>query len=226
MNEASGPAGEREAMVREQIAARGVKAPAVLAALREVPREAFVPEHLRGQAYEDSPLPIGIGQTISQPYIVALMLEAAALKPGDRVLDVGAGSGYACAVASRIVSRVIAIERLRQLADAAAERLHRLGYDNVEVHCGDGSAGWPDAAPYDAILVAASGPRLPRALLDQLAPGGRLVMPVGAGGAIQQLVKVTRIGGGRFREEDLGGVAFVPLIGAQAWQPPGSEREA
>jgi protein-L-isoaspartate(D-aspartate) O-methyltransferase len=207
----------REAMVASHIEARGVRDPAVLAALRQVPREEFIAPGLRYRAYDDSPLPIEDGQTISQPYIVALMLEAAALGPADRVLEIGAGSGYASAAASLIAARVVAIERHAGLAASAAERLARLGFAKVEVHHADGSGGWPDAAPYDAILVAASGPRVPAALRDQLAVGGRLVMPVGSSSWHQRLVRVTRRGDDAFDEEDLGGVVFVPLVGEHGW---------
>ena len=208
---------QRKRMVEEQLAPRGIRDPGVLAAMGRVPREGFVPESLQTRAYADSPLPIGQGQTISQPYIVALMLEAAALSRADRVLEVGAGSGYASAVASLLVARVDAIERHALLAAEAAARLAALGFANVQVHCADGSAGWPAAAPFDAILVAAGGPRVPQALKRQLAPGGRLVMPVGSAGFDQRLLKLTRIGEDAFREEDLGGVVFVPLIGAEGW---------
>ena len=204
-------------MVERQLAARDIVDPRVLDAMRSVPRECFVPESLRHHAYADRPLPIEAGQTISQPYIVALMIEAAALGPGDRALEVGAGSGYATAVMSRLAREVIGIERHRVLADSAAERLRRLGCRNAEVLCADGSAGCPDRAPFDAILVAASGPRVPEALVAQLAPGGRLVMPVGGEQFAQQLVKVTRRANDELDEEDLGGVAFVPLIGTQGW---------
>jgi protein-L-isoaspartate(D-aspartate) O-methyltransferase len=207
-------AARRRAMVERQIAARGIADPALLAAFGAVPRHAFVAEALRDEAYDDAPLPIEDGQTISQPYIVALMLQAARLQPGDRMLEVGAGSGYASAVASRLVAHVDAVERHPRLADAARKRLARLGFANVDVHCGDGSAGWPAAAPFDAIVVAAAGPRVPDALRAQLAPGGRLVMPTGSG--VQRLVLVTRTGTG-FRDEDLGGVMFVPLVGSEGW---------
>ncbi len=210
-------AARRDAMVALQIAGRGVSDPAVLDAMRRVPREDFVAADLRERAYDDTPLPIEQGQTISQPYIVALMLEAGAIRPGDRVLEIGAGSGYACAVAGLIARHVDAIERLAGLAESARERLARLGYANVAVHCADGSGGWPQGAPFDVILVAAGGPRVPDVLREQLAVGGRLVMPIGASGYDQRLVKLTRLSEHDFREADLGGVAFVPLIGAHGW---------
>ena len=206
----------RRDMVERQIAGRGITDPHVLAAMGEVPREAFVPAELAGSAYDDSPLPIGAGQTISQPYVVALMIEAAGVGPGDRVLEIGAGSGYAAAILSRIAGRVHAIERHRALADGARERLARLGYDNVTIRCGDGSHGWPEEALFDAILVAAGSPAIPQPLCAQLAMGGRLVVPVGAA-EVQRLTRVTRRGEGRFETQDLGGVRFVPLIGAHGW---------
>jgi len=210
-------ADERRAMVEAQIAARGIRDEALLAAMREVPRHAFVSAALQREAYDDTPLPIEDGQTISQPYIVALMLEAARLGGAARVLEVGAGSGYASAIASRLAAHVDAIERHPRLAGIARERLARLGFDNVDVHCGDGSVGWPAGAPYDAILVAAGGPRIPAALRDQLAAGGRLVMPVGGQHVPQRLVVLERDRDGAFHERDLGGVMFVPLVGAQGF---------
>ena len=210
-------ADERRAMVDEQIAARGIRDPALLAAMRRVPRHAFVAASLQREAYDDTPLPIGDGQTISQPYIVALMLEAARLGGADRVLEVGAGSGYASAIASRLAAHVDAVERLTRLAETARERLARLGFTNIDVHCGDGSIGWRAGAPYDAILVAAGGPRIPAALRDQLAAGGRLVMPVGDEHVAQRLVRLERDADGAFHESDLGGVMFVPLVGAQGF---------
>ena len=207
----------RERMVRDQIASRGVRDTAVLAAMRQVPREEFVGPELRRRAYDDSPLPIEDDQTISQPYIVALMLDAATIGPDDRVLEIGAGSGYASAVASLIAARVVAIERHAGLAVSAAERLARLGFAEVEIHHADGSGGWPAAAPFDAILVAASGPRVPEALRGQLAVGGRLVMPVGSSSWHQRLVRVVRRSDEAFDEEDLGGVVFVPLVGEHGW---------
>jgi len=209
-------ASRRDAMVDYQIIARGIGGERLLAALRAVPRERFVPENMTEFAYEDTALPIEAGQTISQPYIVALMIEAAAIGPDDRVLEVGAGSGYAAAVMSRIGGSIHAIERHEELTERAAERLAALGYDNVALRTGDGTRGWADAAPFDVILVAAGGPHMPHPLLDQLAPGGRLVIPIGEGGS-QRLLRVTRTGASEFEEEDLGAVVFVPLIGEHGW---------
>ncbi len=207
----------RERMVERQIESRGIRDAALLEAFRDVPREEFVAPSYGAQAYGDHPLPIEAGQTISQPYIVALMIEAAAIKPGDRVLEVGAGSGYAAAVISRIAAEVIAIERKPELVAVARERMQRLGYGNVMIVEGDGTRGWADGAPYDAILAAASGSHVPPQLLEQLAPGGRLVMPIGGQGWVQQLVKVTKKPDGSTETEDLGGVRFVPLIGEEGW---------
>ena len=211
---------QRERMVAEQIAARGIDDAAVLAALRAVPREQFVGARWQAQAYDDTPLPIEDGQTISQPYIVALMLASLRLRPSDRVLEIGAGSGYASALASRIVAHVDAVERHPRLAELARERLARLGHDNVAVHCADGSAGWPAGSHYDAVMVAASGPRVPEPLRRQLADGGRLVMPVESGHGVQRLLLVRREGNA-FVESDLGGVMFVPLVGEQGWPDRG-----
>jgi protein-L-isoaspartate(D-aspartate) O-methyltransferase len=211
-------AAERERMVARQIAARGIADPRLLAAMRKVPREAFVPDHLRARAFDDSPLPIGAGQTISQPYIVALMIEAARLEPGDRVLEIGAGSGYAASVMAELADRVFAVERHAVLAERAAARIERLGYANVSIVVGDGTEGLPDEAPFDAILVAATGPEVPEVLLEQLAEGGRLVMPVGAAHGLQSLIRMTRLGPERFERADLGGVRFVPLIGAHGFR--------
>ena len=182
----------RERMVRRQIEARGIQDPAILDAFREVPREAFVSPDYAAAAYDDHPLPIEAGQTISQPYIVALMIEAAGIKSGDKVLEVGAGSGYAAAVISRIARDVVAIERQHDLVQVAQGRLKRLGYDNVRLVEGDGTRGCPEEAPFDAILAAASGSHVPPPLVAQLAPEGRLVMPVGEPGWVQKLVKVTK----------------------------------
>jgi protein-L-isoaspartate(D-aspartate) O-methyltransferase len=207
----------RELMVERQIKARGLNDPLLVTALREVPREQFVSHSYGAQAYGDHPLPIEAGQTISQPYIVALMIDAAAIKPGNRVLEVGAGSGYAAAVISRIAADVIAIERQPELVTRARERIAQLGYCNVRIVKGDGTTGWPDGAPYDAILVAASGSHVPQPLIHQLAPGGRLVMPIGEPNWVQQLVKVTKAADGSTEQSDLGAVRFVPLIGAEGW---------
>lgn len=208
----------RERMVRRQIEARGISDPAILDAFRHVPREAFVAADYAAAAYDDHPLPIEAGQTISQPYIVALMIEAAQVRRGDKVLEVGAGSGYAAAVMSRIAAKVVAIERQHDLVEVARERLRRLGYDNVRIVEGDGTRGCPDEAPFDAILAAASGSHVPRPLVDQLADGGRLVMPVGDPGWAQELVKVTKRADGTTEQENLGGVRFVPLIGEEGWR--------
>jgi protein-L-isoaspartate(D-aspartate) O-methyltransferase len=208
---------ERDRMVERQVEGRGIRDPHVLGALREVPRDLFVPEGLKEFAYEDAPLPIEAGQTISQPYVVALMIASAGLRPGDRVLEIGAGSGYAAAVMSRIASRVYAIERHGELSRLAAQRMHRLRYDNVQVRTGDGTQGWVDEAPFDVVLVAAGGPAIPQPLKEQLDLGGRLVMPVGPAGQ-QRLIKVTRRDATHFEEEDLGEVTFVPLIGEHGWR--------
>ncbi|HYD14030.1 MAG TPA: protein-L-isoaspartate(D-aspartate) O-methyltransferase [Allosphingosinicella sp.] len=208
----------RDAMVDRQLAGRGIRSAPLLAAMREVPRELFVPEGVRDFAYEDGPLPIEAGQTISQPYIVALMIEAAGVRPGGHVLEIGAGSGYAAAVLSRVADSVIAIERHGALADLAAARMARLGYGNVRIVAGDGSAGWPDAAPYDAILAAASGRHVPDVLKRQLKVGGALVMPLGAPGEVQSLFRISREGEDDWAQHDLGPVRFVPLIGAEGWK--------
>jgi protein-L-isoaspartate(D-aspartate) O-methyltransferase len=207
----------RERMVQRQVARRGVRDKRVLEALRETPRELFVPEGLREFAYDDSPLPIEAGQTISQPYIVGLMAAAAAIQPEDRVLEIGTGSGYAAAVLARLADQVHTVERHETLAITARERLKGFSLNNVDVHLGDGTHGWPDAAPYDAILVAAGGPAIPQALKDQLELGGRLVVPVGQRRGEQRLIRVTRTGANHFEEDDLGGVTFVPLIGEHGW---------
>ena len=207
----------REIMVRRHIAARGIRDPAILEAMRTIPREAFLPPRLAEFAYEDCPLPIAEGQTISQPYIVALMTAALELRPEDRVLEIGTGSGYAAAIVGRIAREVWTIERHQSLAEAAAARLREVGCHNVHVLHGDGTLGWPEHAPYDAIVVTAGGPDVPEALLQQLAAGGRLVIPIGADRSLQRLVRVKRMASGRLEREDLGDVRFVPLIGAQGW---------
>ncbi len=213
----------RNWMVERHIQGRGIEEEAVLDAMREVPREAFLPPELAGYAYQDQPLPIGERQTISQPYVVALMAQLAELQEGDRVLEVGTGSGYAAAVFSRIASRVFTVERHGSLAAEAEARFRDLGYDNIGVAVRDGTLGWPEHGPYDAIIVAAGSPgRIPPALAEQLAPGGRLIIPRGTTQAGQDLVRVRRTEGGELEEESLGAVRFVPLIGSAGWRP---ERE-
>ena len=207
----------RDIMFREDLIGRGIKDAAVLRAMREVPREAFIAPELAAHAYADHPLPIQEEQTISQPYIVAYMTEALELMPGDRVLEIGTGSGYAAAVLSRIVATVYTVERLGRLADNARERLTELGYSNIVVHEGDGTLGWPEHAPYDAIVVTAGAPKLPEPLLEQLAPGGRLVIPIGPTSYLQMLVRVRRRGENDYHSEELCPVRFVPLIGAAGW---------
>ena len=208
---------EREAMVERQLRRRGIGDPRILEAFLTVPREAFVDPQYAHLAHADHPLPIAAGQTISQPYIVAVMIDAAAIRRGDTVLEVGAGSGYAAAVISRIAGKVVAIERQHDLVELARERLARLEYANVEIVEGDGTTGWTAGAPYDAILAAASGSHVPQPLIDQLAPGGALVMPLGQPGDVQRLVKLTKERDGRVQRSDLGAVRFVPLIGEEGW---------
>ena len=210
---------DRAFMVARHLEARGIADPHVLTAMGKVPREAFVSGPLTEFAYEDSALPIEAGQTISQPYIVARMIELAELRPGDNVLEVGAGSGYAAAVMGRIASKVYAIERHEELATQARARDETLGYDNVEIICADGTKGWPSQAPFDAIIVSAGGPKVPEALKQQLAVGGRLVIPVGRD-VHQTLLLVRRTAEETFEQEDHGGVTFVPLIGEEGWGGP------
>ncbi len=207
----------RERMIEAQIARRGLRNPELLRAFREVPREAFVESGFEEFAYEDTPLAIGEGQTISQPYIVALMIERAKIGRGDVVLEVGTGSGYAAAVLSRIADQVYTIERYPSLGEQARRRFRRLGFGNIATRVDDGTKGWPEAAPFDAILVAAGGPSVPPVLKEQLEIGGHLIMPVGSEGA-QRLVRVTRTSAATFEEEDLGGVRFVPLVGQYGWR--------
>jgi len=200
----------RAEMVAAQIAARGVRDERTLAAMRKVPRHLFVPAALAGQAYEDHPLPIGHGQTISQPYIVGFMTEALALRGGEAVLEVGTGSGYQAAVLAEIAAKVHTIEIVAPLAAEAGERLRRLGYETVQVRAGDGYLGWPEKAPFDAIMVTAAAPRIPEPLKQQLKDGGRLILPVGD--EWQELVVVTRRGG-TFEETRVLAVRFVPMTG-------------
>lgn len=209
--------GRREALVTRALAGRGIRSELVLGAMRSVPRERFLPPGMAEFAYEDAPLPIAAGQTISQPYIVALMAEALDLSGGERVLEIGTGSGYAAAVLGHIAKDVYTVERIGELAEKAASTLSDLGIANVHVRHGDGTHGWAEHAPYDAIVVAAGGPIVPEALKRQLRIGGRLVMPVGADPRIQELVRVTRLGYDEYESEDLADVRFVPLIGAEGW---------
>jgi protein-L-isoaspartate(D-aspartate) O-methyltransferase len=206
----------RAEMVEQQIRRRGIREAAVLGALEDVPRHAFVPEGLWFRAYDDVPLPIGGGQTISQPYIVAAMTAALCLRSSDRVLDIGTGCGYQAAVLSRMAALVYSVEVRQDLAAGAAERLTRLGYSNVHVHCGDGTLGLPECAPFDAILVAAAAPDVPQPLINQLAVGGRLIVPVGESDH-QRLRLLTR------KEQGVEMMAlepcqFVPLIGRYGWR--------
>ena len=210
-------AAEREAMIDRTIRRRGLDDDALLAAFRAIPREEFISPDYAGHAYADAPLPIESGQTISQPYIVALTIDAAGIGPGDKVLEIGAGSGYAAAVIGQMAGQVIAIERHHQLVELARERMARLGYGNVRIFEGDGTRGCPAEAPFDAIVAAASGSHVPTVLVDQLRPGGRIVMPVGPRHLTQSLVKLTKRDDGTMDREDLGGVRFVPLIGEHGY---------
>jgi len=210
----------RAEMVEHHVAARGVRSENVLKAMRKVEREAFLPESLHEFAYEDSPLPIAEGQTISQPYIVALMAEAALLEGGEKVLEIGTGSGYAAAVLAEIAGEVYTVERIGPLAEKAAAALAMQGYRDVQVLHGDGTRGWPEHAPYDAILVAAGGPKVPETLRAQLKIGGRLVMPLGNEPRAQELVRITRTDEKEYRREDLADVRFVPLLGEEGFTPP------
>jgi len=214
----------RRRMVDTQLIARGIREPAVLRAMASVPRERFVPELDALHAYEDSALPIGHAQTISQPYVVALMLEALSPESTDRVLEIGTGSGYGTAVLAEVVAAVYTVERLGTLADAARVRLAELGYRNVHVLVGDGTLGWPEHAPYDGIVVTAGGPDVPAPLLPQLKVGAHLVVPVGATPRSQELVRVTRRGADDYARESLGAVVFVPLIGKAGWPPAAPAR--
>lgn len=211
--------GLRASMVAYQIIARGVRSPNVLDAMRKVPRELFLPDNLAEFAYEDSPLPIAAGQTISQPYIVAFMIEALDLHGGENVLEIGTGSGYAAAILGEIAGDVYTIEFIEELAKSSATALKKLGFDNVRVIHGDGTRGWPEHAPYDGIVVAAGGPAVPESLKQQLKIGGRLVIPVGEQKDYQELIRVTRISETEYESEDLADVRFVPLVGAEGWSP-------
>ncbi len=210
---------EREvALTRDMIGKKALDT-RVMDAVAQVPREQFVPDDERALAFRNGPLPIGYGQTISQPYIVALMTDLLAPKPDDVILEVGTGSGYQAAVLSRLVAKVYSMERIKELADDAAARLRRLHYDNVEVRHGDGYFGWPEHAPFDGIIVTAAAPHVPQPLVEQLRPGARLVIPVGGVFSAQELIVVERGSDGRARRRDVLGVAFVPLTGGDHEQP-------
>ncbi len=211
----------RERMVAEQIRARGVADPRVLAAMRRVPRHHFIPEHLWSQAYADYPLPIGEDQTISQPYIVALMTEILELKETDRVLEVGTGSGYQAAILAELAAQVFSIDRKGGLADHARSILESLGHRNIRIRVGDGTLGWPEEAPFEGIIVTAGAPKVPRPLVEQLALGGRLVIPVGD--AFTQTLTCVRQTGEGLKYEYHGGCRFVRLIGKYGWE--GGETE-
>jgi len=208
---------QRARMVETQIVSRGVRDPRVLAAMREVPRHLFVESSEQPRAYEDTPLPIAGNQTISQPYIVALMTELLDLQPGEKVLEIGTGSGYQSAVLSKLCSEVYSIEIVPELAHSASERLARLGYRNVEVREADGYRGWPEKAPFDGIIVTAAPERIPQPLLDQLAPGGRMVIPVG--GFFQELKVFRKDSAGKVTEQAILPVRFVPMTGEVAKTP-------
>jgi protein-L-isoaspartate(D-aspartate) O-methyltransferase len=207
---------QRDRMLRIDLEGRGIRDPAVLEAMRRVPRHEFVPAEFRAEAYADHPLPIGQDQTISQPYIVAAMTELAAVPPGGTVLEVGTGSGYQAAVLSLLARRVYTIEILPELGNAAAARLERLGYGNVETRVGDGYLGWPEQAPFDAILVTAGAEHVPQPLVDQLRPGGRMVLPVGPTEGIQELRVLEKQADGSIRSRSVMPVRFVPLTGDRA----------
>jgi len=207
----------REDMVRGQLISRGIQDPGVLRGMRAVPREKFVPDDFVESAYDDGPLPIGSGQTISQPYIVALMIQLLRLSPSDRVLEIGTGCGYAAAVAAHAAAEVYTVERHEELAAEARKRLEDLGYDNVRVFVGDGSLGWPEHAPYDAIVVTAAAPEVPAPLLEQLKVGGRLVVPVASRAYGQELVRVRREAANDYKRDSAGAVRFVPLVGKAGW---------
>jgi protein-L-isoaspartate(D-aspartate) O-methyltransferase len=209
---------QRSHMVETQLVARGISSPAVLLAMNTVPREAFVPDRARDQSYADRPLPIGHNQTISQPYIVAFMIEALRLKGGEKILEIGTGSGYAAAVLAGIASEVFTIERIGDLAHNAGDVLARLGYTNIHVKTADGTLGWQKEAPFDAIVVTAGGPDVPASLKAQLKSGGRLIIPVGKAQNLQKLVRVTRTTAETFTTETIADVRFVPLLGKGGWK--------
>ena len=209
--------GRRKQLVEGELRVAGICDERVLSAISTIPREVFCEDSEREYAYENRPLPIPCGQTISQPYIVALMTEALECHPDDRVLEIGTGSGYAAAVLAQLVDRVYTIERHSALAENASTRFQSLGYDNIHVRVGDGTRGWPEHAPFDGIVITAAGPKIPPSLKQQLKTGGRLVMPLEEAPGTQQLIKITRTSHETFRREELGPVRFVPLIGEEAF---------
>ena len=209
--------GLRAKMVNTQLLERGISDVNVLRAMLAVPREKFVAADYSEFAYEDRPLPIGSDQTISQPFIVAVMIESLGLQAGDTVLEIGAGSGYVAALLSEITQNVYAIERIQSLVEFAMSNLATTGYSNVQLRHGDGTNGWPEAGPFDAILVSAGAPHVPRTLERQLRFGGRMIIPIGPDPNNQTLVRITRLGEDKFETEDLGDVRFVPLIGEEGW---------
>jgi protein-L-isoaspartate(D-aspartate) O-methyltransferase len=208
--------GLRNIMVRRQIGARGVEDARVLETMLRVPRHLFVPHNLRERAYDDSPLPIGDGQTISQPYMVAWMTELLELKDSDKVLEVGTGSGYQAAILCELAKEVFSVEKYPSLASQAEERLRTLGYRNIKVRVGDGTLGWPEEAPFDGIIVTAGSPSVPQPLLEQLADGGRLVIPVGSSG--MQMLNLIRRQGNEYHTNEEGTCVFVPLVGKFGWR--------
>jgi protein-L-isoaspartate(D-aspartate) O-methyltransferase len=214
---------ERMEMVERQLVPRSITDPFVLKSMQQVPRHLFVPQSMVPYAYEDSPLQIGSGQTISQPYIVAKMAQEARLNSRSKVLEIGTGSGYGAAVLSMICREVFSIERIPKLAEEASLRLRGLGYNNVQIKQDDGTMGWPEEGPFDAIIVTAAGPRFPQALVDQLTIGGSLIVPVGDRLG-QELMRLTKESDDSYREESLGPVRFVPLIGKQGWPIDTQER--
>lgn len=205
----------QRAMVEDQLKIRGIADERVLAAMEKVPRHLFLPAELQPHAYEDCPLPIGEGQTISQPYIVALMTELLQVEPGDKVLEVGTGSGYQAAILTEIGAEVYTIEYIESLMEKAKERTEKAGYAGIHFLAGDGTIGWPEHAPYNGIVVTAGAPQIPQPLVDQLAEGGRLVLPIG-GRFSQILVRITKVGG-ELRTEESCGCVFVPLLGKYGW---------
>jgi protein-L-isoaspartate(D-aspartate) O-methyltransferase len=206
----------RDRMAAEQLVGRGISDKKVLEAFRKVERHKFIPEEFRDNAYQDHPLPIGEGQTISQPYMVALMTESLNLKGGEKILEIGAGSGYQAAILAGIAKEVYSVERVEALAKKAESLLKELGYNNVKIKVGDGTMGWPENAPYDGIIVTAGAPKIPDAYIDELNIGGRLVIPVG--GAFSQALTIVEKKPGGIQTRELCGCVFVPLVGKEGWR--------